>query len=85
MSGHGEGAGLAAELVVGDPWFVPGTGEPWLSRLNVRRVAYRVALVAFILIGVYFRSRRYWIDPLGLWVDEATWGIRLFRRSLTQL
>ena len=38
-----------------------------------------------ILIGVYFRSRRYWIDPLGLWVDEATWGLRLLRRSLTQL
>jgi 4-amino-4-deoxy-L-arabinose transferase-like glycosyltransferase len=48
-------------------------------------VAYRVALVALILIGIYLRSRRYWIDPLGLWVDEATWGIRLFRRSLTQL
>jgi Dolichyl-phosphate-mannose-protein mannosyltransferase len=85
MSGHGDGAGLAAELVAREPWFVPGTGEPWLSRLNVPRIAYRVALVAFILIGIYFRSRRYWIDPLGLWVDEATWGIRLFRRSLTQL
>jgi len=56
-----------------------------LLRPDVQRAAYRVALVAFILIGIYFRSRRYWIDPLGLWVDEATWGVRLFRRSLTQL
>jgi 4-amino-4-deoxy-L-arabinose transferase-like glycosyltransferase len=44
-----------------------------------------VTLVALILIGAYFRSRRYWLDPLGLWLDEATWAIRLFRRSLTEL
>ncbi len=51
----------------------------------MRRAAYRITLVSLILIGVYFRSRRYWIDPLGLWVDEATWALRLFGRPLTQL
>jgi len=85
MSGHSDGAGLAAELRPREPWGASPLGDSWLPRLNVWRVAYRVALVAFILIGVYLRSRRYWIDPLGLWVDEATWGIRLLRRPLTQL
>ncbi|HEX3849760.1 MAG TPA: hypothetical protein VHW01_02270, partial [Polyangiaceae bacterium] len=66
-------------------WGAQGAGEPWWHRLDLRRAAYRIALVALILTGAYFRSRRYWIDPLGLWVDEATWGIRLFRRSLTEL
>jgi hypothetical protein len=85
MSGHSDGAGLAAELGPREPWFAPRLRDSWLLKLNVRRAAYRVALVALIALGIYFRSRRYWIDPLGLWVDEATWGIRLFRRSLTQL
>ena len=85
MPGQSDGAGLAAELGPREAWGASHLGDSWLPRLNVWRVAYRVALVAFILIGIYLRSRRYWIDPLGLWVDEATWGIRLFRRPLTQL
>src|SRR5882724_6793795 len=74
MSGHSDGAGIAAELGPQEGWGAPGFGRSWLAKLNVWRVACRVALVALILIGIYLRSRRYWIDPLGLWVDEATWG-----------
>jgi hypothetical protein len=72
-------------MVAREPWLASGAGQSWWHRLDLRRTAYRVTLVALLLVGAYFRSRRYWIDPLGLWVDEATWGLRLFRRSLTEL
>jgi hypothetical protein len=76
---------LAGDTTARGLWLAQGAGESWWRRLDLGRAAYRIAIVALILIGAYFRSRRYWIDPLGLWVDEATWGIRLFRRSLTEL
>jgi hypothetical protein len=76
---------LAGDIVAREAWLAPGAGESWWHRVDLRRAAYRVTLVALLLLGAYFRSRRYWIDPLGLWVDEATWGLRLFRRSLTEL
>lgn len=55
------------------------------NRSDVQLVLYRVALAALMLIGLYFRSRRYWFDPLGLWLDEATWAVRLMNRSLLAL
>ncbi|HEY5373686.1 MAG TPA: hypothetical protein VIK01_08355 [Polyangiaceae bacterium] len=76
---------MAGDVVAREVRLAPGVGEAWWHGLDLRRVAYRTTLVALILIGAYFRSRRYWIDPLGLWVDEATWALRLFRRSLTEL
>jgi len=76
---------LVAEIVARQRWFTMPVSASWLHRIDLQRAAYRATLVVLILVGVYFRSRRYWIDPLGLWLDEATWGLRLFRRPLTEL
>jgi hypothetical protein len=37
--------------------------------------------VLVVLVGAWLRSVRFWIDPIGLWGDEACWAIKLFRRS----
>ncbi len=84
MSGHGQGSG-AAGLVTNQVWFPARVSARWRPSPRVSKLAYRAALVTFMVIGVYFRSRRYWLDPLGLWVDEAVWGLRLFGRPLTGL
>jgi hypothetical protein len=84
MSAHGQG-GLAVGSPTREPGLGLGSGELWWLRPRVQRAAYRVALAVLIVVGVYFRSRRYWFDPLGLWVDEATWGIRLITGPLTKL
>ncbi len=84
MSGHGQSSS-AVGLTTSPLWFPAGVSERWLPSPRVRQLVYRAALIAFMVIGVYFRSRRYWIDPLGLWVDEAVWGLRLFGRPLTAL
>ena len=73
--------GLAANPV----WLPARLSERWLPSPRVQQLAYRAALIAFVVIGAFFRSRRYWVDPLGLWVDEAVWGLRLFGRPLTGL
>jgi hypothetical protein len=85
MSGHLGEAGLGSELVARDAWSRVKLDRPRLLPLDLRTGLYRVAIVTLVLLGAYLRSRRYWLDPLGLWVDEATWGLRLFRRSLTAL
>ncbi len=38
---------------------------------------YRIAVVVLVLLGIYLRSNRYWVDPIGLWGDEAVWAERL--------
>jgi hypothetical protein len=55
----------------------------WLREQGGARLAYRATAVALFVLGVFFRSNRYWIDPIGLWADEASWARRLFRHSLT--
>jgi hypothetical protein len=47
------------------------------------RLAYHVSIVSLLALGVFFRSHRYWLDPIGLWGDEASWARRLFKHSLT--
>ncbi|MEO8905727.1 MAG: hypothetical protein ABI488_24575 [Polyangiaceae bacterium] len=70
---------------VGAPQIAGREREPWHKRISLWLLAYRLALAALVVVGLYFRSRRYFVDPLGLWMDEAMWGLRLFTRPLTQL
>ena len=43
-----------------------------------------VGIVAVVLAGVWLRSVRFWIDPIGLWGDEACWVFKLFNGPLTR-
>lgn len=80
MSKQGSGLGEATSVDLGVAMTLPR----WRT-VDARLVAYRVALVALVLLGVYFRSRRYWFDPLGLWLDESSWARRMLTRSLFNL
>lgn len=80
MSKQGSGLGSAASVDLGVTLALPR----WRSA-DARLVAYRVALIAFVLLGAYFRSRRYWFDPLGLWLDESSWARRMLTRSIFNL
>lgn len=42
------------------------------------------AIVLVVLVGVWLRSVRFWIDPIGLWGDEACWVSKLFDHPLTR-
>ena len=55
----------------------------WLLDNDRAQRLYHVAVVLLLSLGVFFRSRRYWVDPIGLWADEASWARRLFKHSLT--
>ena len=55
----------------------------WLRAQSRAQLGYHVATGLLLVLGVVFRSRRYWIDPIGLWGDEASWARRLFHASLT--
>ena len=46
---------------------------------------YWALLAATVVVGVLFRSNRYWFDPISLWGDEALWAKRLFTHPLTEL
>lgn len=62
---------------------------PISSQLRVtekyRAWLYWGALAAIFIAGAWWRSNRYWIDPIGLWGDEAEWAERMFSRRLTDL
>lgn len=47
------------------------------------QLGYHVVTGLLLALGVFFRSNRYWLDPLGVWGDEASWARRLFKHSLT--
>ncbi len=55
----------------------------WLRDQSTAQLGYYIAVGALFALGVFFRSHRYWIDPIGLWGDEASWARRLFRHTLT--
>jgi hypothetical protein len=33
------------------------------------RLAYHASIALLLALGVFFRSHRYWLDPIGLWGD----------------
>src|SRR4051794_33968168 len=84
MSGQVQASGVAG-LTRCRSWFLRHLSHSSGPSLGAQRLAYRLAILALIVIGVYFRSRRYWIEPLGVWVDEAVWGLRLLERPLTRV
>jgi hypothetical protein len=53
----------------------------WLDRTPKERIEATL-LVAIVAVGIAFRSNRYWIDPIGLWGDEAKWGRHLVELPL---
>jgi hypothetical protein len=61
-----------AKDVVARAWSAPKDRKLWAG------------IVAVVLAGVWLRSVRFWIDPIGLWGDEACWVFKLFDKPLTQ-
>jgi hypothetical protein len=55
----------------------------WIQEQEAAEIACGIATVVLLALGAFFRSRRYWTDPIGLWGDEAIWARRLFKPSLT--
>jgi len=55
----------------------------WLRDSRSTDLAYYSVVALLFALGVFFRSHRYWFDPIGLWGDEASWARRLFKHSLT--
>jgi hypothetical protein len=50
---------------------------------RAERVAYAL-IVVLMGIGLWLRARGYLYDATGLWLDEASWAMRIFERPLVK-
>jgi 4-amino-4-deoxy-L-arabinose transferase-like glycosyltransferase len=44
--------------------------------------ALRITTALVVLVGLWLRTRGFFFSPLSLWLDEASWAIRLMERPL---
>ena len=52
---------------------------------TVLQAAWNTLIWATVVVGIVFRSVRYWFEPIGLWQDEAGWAEKMLDLPLPAL
>ncbi|HEV8247708.1 MAG TPA: glycosyltransferase family 39 protein, partial [Polyangiaceae bacterium] len=60
-------------------------GQELLRSAEANMSWYRVAMLVIVLTGIVFRTRGYWVRPIGLWLDEAWWAVRMLAWPVEKL